>query len=125
MFDWLEYLTLAQELTSTSITSPIQEAHLRCAISRAYYAAFCKARNHLIYKEHAPVPYNVNVHMYVGSTFENSIDTTRQTVGALLHHLRSTRNVADYKDKFKGNLLGITRGALSEAEEIIRLLSTL
>jgi len=35
-FDWSEYLILAQELTSTSINSPIQEAHLRAAISRAY-----------------------------------------------------------------------------------------
>ena len=50
-FDWSEYLTLAQELTSASTSSPIQEAHLRAAVSRAYYAAFCKARNYLHNKD--------------------------------------------------------------------------
>ncbi len=50
-FDWSEYLTLVQELTAKSATSPIQEANLRLAISWAYYAAIHKAQDHLIYKD--------------------------------------------------------------------------
>lgn len=124
-FNWSEYLTLAKELTSKSTTSPIQEAHLRSAISRAYYAAFCKARNHLIYKDGDLIPTGVNVHKHVADKFEGSGDATRQIVGNLLHHLRSVRNLADYKDILYGNILGRTKAALTEAEEIIRLLSTL
>lgn len=123
-FDWSEYLTLAQELASTSTNSPIKEAKLRSAISRAYYASFCKARNLLISKE-GPIPYGVNVHWYVVDKFETSSQAVYQTIGQFLHHLRSTRNIIDYKDKFHGDLLSTTKGVLVEAEEVIRLLGTL
>ena len=124
-FDWSEYLTLAQELTTKSATSSIQEANLRSAISRAYYAAIHKAQDHLIYKDNSPIPYPVNIHYYVVNEFENSNDTTRKKIGELLHHLRSIRNIADYQDSFFGNLQGRTKGVLTEAEEAIRLLDTL
>lgn len=45
-FDWREYLTLAENLCTNSHTFPNQEACFRVAISRAYYAAFCTARNY-------------------------------------------------------------------------------
>lgn len=45
-FEWQEYLGLAQELlTQPSAFPPGQEAKLRASASRAYYAAFCLARN--------------------------------------------------------------------------------
>lgn len=124
-FNWLEYLVLAQELTAKSATSPIQEANLRSAISRAYYAAIHKAQDHLIYKDNSPIPYPVNIHFYIVTEFENSKDETRKKIGALLHHLRSIRNIADYQDTFFGNLQGRTQGVLLEAEEVFRLLDTL
>jgi len=46
-FDWADYLTLAQELADQAASSQSTEAKLRSAISRAYYAAFCKESNHL------------------------------------------------------------------------------
>src|SRR6266536_662971 len=73
-FDWSEYLTLAQELTSASTSSPIQEAHLRAAISRAYYAAFCKARNYLLNKDGYVTPRNTNAHQDIITKFEGSGD---------------------------------------------------
>ena len=45
-FDWREYLTLAENLYTNSHYFPNQEACFRVAISRAYYAAFCTARNY-------------------------------------------------------------------------------
>ncbi len=54
-FNWSEYLNLAQELAGRSTEPPNQEARLRSSISRAYYAAFCKARNYLLGKKY-PVP---------------------------------------------------------------------
>ena len=124
-FDWSEYLTLAQELTSKSTTSPIPEAHLRCAISRAYYAAFCKARNLLLNKDGYSTPRGKNAHQDVAYKFEGSTDATRQNIGSLLRHLRSVRNIVDYKNTFSGNQFGITKAALTEAEEVIKLLGTL
>jgi len=124
-FNWSEYFTLAQELASESATSSMQEAMLRSAISRAYYAAFCEARNHLIYKDAETVPNGVNVHSYVGEKFRKSTDLARRKIGQLLHHLRSIRNIADYQDIFYGKLSGRTRAALLEAEEVLRLLNTL
>ena len=124
-FNWSEYFTLAQELTSKSATSSMQEAMQRSAISRAYYAAFCEARNQLIYKDAEAVPNGVNVHAYVGKKYEKSGDITRRKIGRLLRHLRSMRNEADYQDTFYGKLPGKTRAVLLEAEEVLRLLNTL
>lgn len=124
-FDWSEYLTLAQELTGASISSPIQEAHLRAAISRAYYAAFCKARNYLLNKDGYSTPRWVNAHQDVIMKFERSGDIGRRKVGTLLRSLRALRNLVDYEEKFPGNQLGRTQGALSQAEQVIRLLQTI
>lgn len=45
-FDWKEFLDLAKVLQSSPNTSyPVEAAH-RSAVSRAYYAAFCHARNY-------------------------------------------------------------------------------
>jgi len=123
-FNWSEYLILSQELTSKSTTSPIPEAHFRCAISRAYYAAFCNARNFLRDNDRYS-PSGENVHRDVISQFERSSDTTRRYIGSLLHNLRNTRNIADYQDIFYGNQLGRTQAVLVSAEEVIQLLSTL
>ena len=124
-FNWSDYLTLAQELTSESINSPIEEAHLRAAISRAYYAAFCTARNFLSEKDGYSPPGGTNVHRDVVDKFEASSDMTRRKVGALLHSLRGIRNIVDYQEAFYGNKLGRAQGALATANQIISLLRTI
>ena len=43
-FDWSEYLKLAQELAGQTGNPASQEARLRAAVSRAYYAVFCISR---------------------------------------------------------------------------------
>lgn len=45
-FDWCEYLNLARVLQTHTGSCLAQEAALRSATSRAYYGAFCRARNH-------------------------------------------------------------------------------
>jgi hypothetical protein len=44
-FDWADYLKLAEALTQAPTVPGPEEAALRAAMSRAYYAAFCSARN--------------------------------------------------------------------------------
>lgn len=46
MFNWNEYLTLAEELSQRT-----DESSKRSSISRAYYSAFCNARAYLSKKE--------------------------------------------------------------------------
>lgn len=46
-FSWKDYYILAGQLKQQAADSPQQEAYLRSAISRAYYASFCLARNYL------------------------------------------------------------------------------
>lgn len=125
-FYWPEYLTLAQELASRFAASPIQEAALRSAMSRAYYAAFCEARNHLKYIDHESIGYGAVVHAQVIEIFEDSNDRTYQKIGQLLRHTRLLRNKADYEDKLTHKYLQSgTKSVLTEAEEILRLLNTL
>ena len=44
-FNWKEYFNLALVLQGLYPQGFVQEAAFRCSVSRAYYAAFCYARN--------------------------------------------------------------------------------
>jgi hypothetical protein len=99
-FDCVEYYKLAQELAGTSQTPANAEAKMRAAISRMYYAAFCKARNYLRDREGLAIPPGARTHRFVRDTFRNSQDRIRQKVGDRLDKLRVHRNRADYDDAF-------------------------
>jgi len=106
-FDWSEYLKLAQELAGDDVSSPSEEAKLRSSVSRAYYAAFCKARNHLrSIDDHKKIlsetPPKVNVHKYVRDQFKDSTDESYKKIGGDLDRLRVFRNEADYDDLVSG-----------------------
>ena len=94
-FEWREYLELAQFLV-TNPESISQEAALRCATSRAYYAAFCHARN-FAHTRHRFIFTGTDAdHKNVRDHFE------RQGMGHLadkLDTLRQWRNQCDYKDE--------------------------
>ncbi|MGB8346565.1 MAG: hypothetical protein WCD86_16890 [Ktedonobacteraceae bacterium] len=104
-FDWLEYFDIAQELvTQAKNNSPHQEANLRVAISRAYYAVFNKARDHLRRhdKIREPSPLvdsngnHINIHAYVREKFKNSADADYREIGLALERMVKDRNAADY-----------------------------
>ncbi len=122
-FDWCQYLVLARELNGEDKIAD-KEAKLRSSISRAYYAAFCKARNYLINVEHDPVVtdcerrYDCNIHSRVINAFKNDYDGSRQQIGKDLFDLRTDRNKADYENKIR-NLEGLAKISADSAEEII------
>jgi uncharacterized protein (UPF0332 family) len=122
-FDWSEYLNLAQELTGQAVSPSSQEAKLRSAISRAYYAAFCKARNHLRDKEGLPIQ-KIDVHQYVRNRFKSSPDKVRKKVGENLNRMRKDRNKADYDDEVP-RLAAMTVKTLKLADQVIRRLRNL
>jgi len=117
-FEWLEYLRLAQELTQSKRGVASREAKLRSAVSRAYYAAFIKARNHLRDEEGYNIPDVQDAHYLVRAKFFRSSDHIRRRIGQHLHRLRTYRNQADYNDVFPG-LPSIARTCLKLAQEVI------
>lgn len=125
-FDWSEYFYLAKELAETS-----QEAELRSAVSRAYYSAFCLARNYLRDIQQYPrlwrnITYDINAHKYVAEKFiyNQSKSQTMIEIGKDLNRLRKMRNKADYEDTMF-NLKREARTALMLAQNIILALSNL
>jgi uncharacterized protein (UPF0332 family) len=116
-FDWSEYLNLARNLAGQTTTPPNQEAALRSAISRAYYAAFCMARNHLRDRENVlNIPLDGRAHQDVPNTFLQSRNRVRRSVGTDLKRLRTDRVQADYYDVF-----GISTNISRKAQEVIQL----
>ncbi len=127
-FDWSEYLNIARELAGQSTVLSSAEAKKRCAISRAYYAAFCSARNHLRDKDNdLNIPVGGDAHGYVRRQFKTSKDKVRREVGEDLARLVAKRNLVDYKDDITSlaNLDGETYLALNWSQEVISDLSRL
>jgi len=117
-FDWLEYLYLAQELTGQSARSSTQEAKSRSAASRAYYAAFCKARNFLRAQKNVHIPNTGRAHRLVWQWFEgNSSDEVKQ-IGVEGNRLKEDRRKADYDDAVP-NLSSLATEALELSGKII------
>lgn len=123
-FDWSEYLSLAQELAGQSGRVANQESKYRSAISRAYYAAFCKARNYLRDVEGQAIPAGGKSHTYVRDEYRNNSTRTRRRIGEKLNRLRSDRNRADYEDVFT-RPSDVAIESIRLSREIISLLDTL
>jgi uncharacterized protein (UPF0332 family) len=125
-FDWSEYFYLAKELAETS-----EEAELRSAVSRAYYSAFCLARNYWRDIQQDPrlsrnKTNDINDHQYVAKEFiyNQSKSQPMIEIGKDLTRLRIMRNKADYEATIF-NLKREARTALMLAQNIISALSNL
>jgi len=102
-FDWSEYLTVAQDLTAGRPPSASEEARSRAAVSRAYYAVFCRARDYLtacnelsFKRQDEP-----NLHAVVAERFKYSVDGRRRDVGTRLALMRAARNRCDYESEVR------------------------
>lgn len=119
MFDWANYLLLAEELAARND----QESALRSAISRAYYAVFCKARDALL-REGVQISQAASIHTSVWMTYQQAADAKRRTIGVTGNRLRIDRNRADYRDTFPG-LLKTVHGDLAAARNLMESLEKL
>jgi len=122
-FDWSEYLELARELIGQNVAPAGEEARLRAAVSRAYYAAFCKARNHLL-AEGCHLPQDGKVHAAVHSEFRQSAEKRRKQIGLDLQRLRADRNRADYDDLVQG-LKQTAKVDVTLSERVLKMLMQL
>ena len=127
-FDWAEYLDVAKSLFGQSATTPSREAALRAAISRAYYAAFCSARNHLRDRDNVQdIPLDGRAHFDVPDRFQQSDAVERKRVGTDLHRLRLARRDADYYDELPAgtDIQKKVREVIARAENLITALGKL
>jgi len=114
MFDWQQYLTLAQELRTRR-----DEAALRSAISRAYYAAFCTALCRL---------YPDGTRTFVRDSHASLWNEYKDRQGRAFNHIgqrgdriRKDRQSADYASEMPA-LEKTADKVLSEAKSIIEFL---
>ena len=116
-FDWTEYLTLANYIQQQGNKSIIdKEAAHRSAVSRAYYAAFCYARNYARDNRGFQPGYNAEDH----KTLPNFFDSKNKTaVANALVELRQWRNGCDYQDRTPRKLVMKSAAALTNARFVI------
>ena len=114
-FDWMEFLTFAKQIAANLELSVSREAKLRCAISRAYYAAYHKAEK-VVFPTGPPNRWGS--HTQVIDELQSSDDPLRRGFGVELARLRGTRTKADYRDTLH-NVSSETENTLIAAEELI------
>lgn len=114
-FNWREYLALAEHMQGQSGVGFGQEATARCAVSRAYYAAFCSARNHAQIDTGFVLTGTAEDH---GRLTEHLRQHGRAGEARRLKRLRQWRNQCDYADEIS-NLPSLLSSALSQARDMI------
>ena len=116
-FHWDHYLDLATELAGKPQKTPsTEEARLRSAVSRAYYAAFCRARNELR-DQRGVVDAEKRTHKQIWKRFETGNEKDRQ-IATDGDRLRRDRNAADYDDVIE-NLSSVANSALELSAGIL------
>jgi hypothetical protein len=121
MFDWRDYLDLANGLSDpigTIASMQLTEASHRSAVSRAYFAAFCHARNHAVQHLGYVARHAVSDHGRLRHHFRRlgMIDVAER-----LDDLRAWRNEVDYND-IVPNMPSTLSDALRESAAVIHRL---
>jgi uncharacterized protein (UPF0332 family) len=80
---WTQFFLLAEELSGATVsTSCGTEAKFRSAVSRAYYSAFCEARNYLISRGVNLSGQTPEIHKTVREEFRRRPNQTSRKIGA-------------------------------------------
>lgn len=114
-FHWNRFLDLARSLQKNTDADNPDEAVLRTVLSRAYYGAFCHARNY--------------ARDYLGFTARNDPDDhgrlrahlrgkRRKGDADRLDRLRQWRNESDYLDELGFDVAAAAVAALGEADRV-------
>ena len=119
-FDWKEYLVLARSLQLQAGSAGNPEAFLRSALSRAYYGAFCYARNYARDWLGFQPRNDADDH---GRLREHLKQKRRRAVADKLQRLREWRNECDYHDQLSFDPQTVLNRALSEASYVVSSLT--
>jgi len=113
-FDWREFLAVARFLAGHGGIAFSSEAAWRCAVSRAYYAAYCHARNYARDSNWFSPTNKPKDHGRLRACFQKR---SMVAVASRLDSLRQWRNDCDYADVY---VLPVSlASALAEAQQII------
>jgi len=117
-FAWKDFLLVARHLEQIGVNHTNEEAFSRSAISRAYYAAFCHARNHA--RDHANLELRGTDqdHYLVKDHYKHR---RASGIASKLDQLRQWRNKCDYEDA-AGDVSRTLEAAFRQAESIISYL---
>ncbi len=115
VFDWREYLNLARFLSGNAEMNFAPEAAFRSAMSRAYYAAFCHARNYARYHQGFVPTHTAKDHTRVREYFQK---LEMNEIATRLDSLRKWRNNSDYDDTVS-NISIMLSSAIKEAEKVV------
>ncbi len=119
MFDWSDFLDVAEELANRTG----DEAALRTAIGRAYYAAFGTARDRLI-RSGVRIPQAGAAHAVVWDRFHASPNRAERRIANLGRQLRKRRSWADYDASYP-NVASEARKAVRWARQVLTDLAAL
>lgn len=97
VFNWVHFIDLANSLLNYGDSNLI-EASYRASISRAYYGAFCMARNVASKKGWINIKNSSEDHKLVKNYYKDRKDNTRKQIGINLDRLHKARKGADYED---------------------------
>lgn len=123
-FDWHEYLNLARELQRNKQMGSAEEARLRSAVSRAYYAAYHAARKRLEQDGDKGLHEAEQPHAYVWQQFKLSTQPERREIGTKGKRLKLQRCDADYESTV-ANWRATTIKAILESERVFDELAKL
>lgn len=108
--DWFAYFELAREWADES-----GEAYKRSAVSRAYYAMFCTARN-IMGDKYDPLQCGSN-HLYLWNLYKQDKDLRQ--IGVLGSRLKKYRVRADYHNLIVDvDLSELVDYAMMDAEQL-------
>jgi uncharacterized protein (UPF0332 family) len=116
-FDWVEFLALANDLRGRLGALYSEEAANRTAVSRAYYAAFCHARNYAENRLSFRRTGTGRDHRLLREHLRDFGDSWME-IAEYLEDLQKWRGQCDYDDTVP-NLGMLVSNALNTAEEII------
>lgn len=97
-FPWIEYLHLAENLAETGTHSVSRDAKKRAAISRAYYAAYCLARDKQWGADAEPPDGGESHTVLIRELIQSG--GVKGQVGNDLQRLKTQRKRADYMGYF-------------------------
>ena len=118
-FRWRDFIAVASDLNEGILTSEVPEAYARCAVSRAYYAAFCHARNYA--RDH--YQYTPANHAGDHQLVRQELLVHRQfAVARRLDKLRKWRNQCDYRDDVS-DVMDTPAKALELARQVLDALT--
>lgn len=119
-FDWSQFLELAKILKALGGRSN-SDAALRSSVSRAYYAAFCSARNYVRDNLGFKPSSKPTDHEEVREILD---DNNYNEIADKLEELRRWRNLCDYNDNV-GNLGILAENSIQHSTDILSALPSI